>query len=91
MSAKRGPKMSEPSHESVYQFVREKSEPFVTTGDVAEEFQSVSGKTVRERLKDLAEDGRLKTRKVGAHAKVWYLPDQVLAEASSDSPASLNQ
>jgi Mn-dependent DtxR family transcriptional regulator len=83
--------MSEPTHEDVLQFVQQKSEPFVTTGDVAEQFESVSEKTVRERLKDLAEGGSLRTRKVGPHAKVWYTPGHATPEASSASPSSLNQ
>jgi len=72
MSANRGPKMSDPTHEQVYQFVHEHSCPFVTTGDVAERFPDVTERTVRERLKDLAGDERLACRQVGPHAKVWY-------------------
>jgi predicted ArsR family transcriptional regulator len=91
MSQKRGPKMSEPAHEDVLQFVQKKSEPFVTTGDVAEQFPDVSEKTVRQRLKDLANTDSLQTRKIGPHAKVWYLPNQAKPDASSDSPSSLSQ
>jgi len=91
MSTKRGPDMSEPTHEKVYQFVKRQSCPFVTTGDVAEEFSGVTDRTLRERLKDLVEQERLRSRRVGPHAKVWYLPSQESSEASTSSPSSVNQ
>ena len=91
MSTKRGPKMSDPAHEDVLQFVRRNTCPFVTSGDVAEEFPEVSDRTIRKRLNDLVERGDLKRKKVGAAAKVWYIPDQRSASASSCSPSSVNQ
>lgn len=91
MSAKRGPKMSNPTHDEVLEFVRENSSPFATTGDVAEQFPTVSEKTVRARLKDLVKEERLTVRKIGPHAKVWYRQDQGPADASSASPSSLSQ
>lgn len=90
MSAKRGPKMSEPSHDDVLQFVQRNSCPFVTSGDVAERFDEVHDRTIRKRLNDLVESGRLEMRKVGANAKVWYVPDYD-TDASLRSPSSLNQ
>ena len=91
MSSKRGPKMSEPTYSEVLGFVQENSCPFVTSGDVAEQFPEVSHRTVRKRLNDLVERGELRRRKVGAHAKVWYLPDQRKASAKSSSPSSVSQ
>jgi len=90
MTAKRGAKMSEPTHEDVYQFVQEQSCPFVTSGDVGDEWPGVSQRTIRERLNDLAERGELHARRVGANAKVWYIADQS-GGASSSSPASVSQ
>jgi DeoR/GlpR family transcriptional regulator of sugar metabolism len=58
---------------------------------VAKEFPEVADRTVRKRLNDLVEQGDLKRRKVGAAAKVWYLPDQRSASASNSSPSSVNQ
>lgn len=90
MSAKRGPKMSDPSHDDVLQFVQRNSCPFVTTSDVAEEFDEVHDRTIRKRLNDLVEREELKMREVGANAKVWYEPNYV-CEANSRSPSSLSQ
>lgn len=64
--------MSEPSHKDVLQFVRQNSCPFVTSNDVAEQFNDVHDRTIRERLNDLVGQGELQMRKVGASAKVWY-------------------
>jgi len=75
MSSKPGPKMSDPTHQDVLQFVHRNSAPFVTTNDVAEEFEDVTRKTVISRLHDLADEGELDRRKVGAAAKVWYIPN----------------
>jgi len=75
MSVKPGPSMSDPSYDDVLEFVQKNSCPFVTSGDVSEEFDGVTDRTVRERLNDLAERGDLTVRRVGPHAKVWYLPD----------------
>jgi len=67
--------MQEPYHEQVYEFVSEHRKPFVTSSDVSEQFPQVSARTVRERLSDLVDDGRLKVREVGGASKVWYLPE----------------
>jgi predicted ArsR family transcriptional regulator len=83
--------MTEPDHDTVYQFVQRQSAPFVTSGDVAEQFPEVADRTVRNRLNDLVEQGRLESRFVGAAAKVWYLPDQGGDEASARSPSSASQ
>lgn len=73
MVSKRGPKMCEPTHEQVYQFVREHHKPFVTSSDVSEQFSNVSGRTIRKRLNDLTDQGKLKRREVGASAVLWYI------------------
>lgn len=83
--------MSEPSYDRVYQLVEESSCPFVTTADVAEEFDSVSDRTIRKRLNDLVRQGKLERRQVGAHAKVWYIGGQSRDSARTSSPSSLNQ
>lgn len=67
--------MDEPTHKDVLEFVQRQSSPFVTTGDVADEFESVTKRTIRSRLHDLADRGDLQRRQIGPHAKVWYLPD----------------
>lgn len=74
MSPKRGPKMVEPSYDDVFRFAQQHSCPFVTSADVAAEFPKVSDKTIRKRLNELVDRGKLKSRRVGAHAKVWYIP-----------------
>lgn len=83
--------MSKPTHQQVKQVVSQNSCPFATTQDVAEQFPDVTDKTIRKRLKDLVEQGKLRRRKVGAAANVWYLPAQEMDRASSASPSSVNQ
>jgi len=71
MSSKPGPKMSEPHHGDVLEFVQQKSEPFAATEDVAEAFDTVSERTIRKRLNDLVADGELRCREIGS-GKVYY-------------------
>lgn len=47
--------------------------PFVTTSDVAG-VVGCSRETARKKLSELADDGVLKSQKIGARAKVWYDP-----------------
>jgi len=75
MSSNAGRKMSEPTYDEVLEFVERNSCPFVTTEDVAEQFPDKAERTIRERLKDLADQKRLRKRRVGPHALVWFLPD----------------
>jgi Fe2+ or Zn2+ uptake regulation protein len=91
MSSKRGPKMSEPSHERVLRFVRENPKPFVATTEVSESFDSVTKRTIYDRLDDLVTRGELKKHEVGASAVVWYLPVQRVEDASMSRPASDSQ
>jgi predicted ArsR family transcriptional regulator len=91
MSARRGPDMADPDHKAVLQFVQRQSRPFVTSQDVAEEFPEVTDKTIRKRLNDLVERDELESRRVGAHAKVWYPVNQAGDGATVASPSSVSQ
>lgn len=88
--------MSDPSHDEVLRFVQQNRDPFVTSTDVSEEYPEVSNRTIRKRLKDLAESGKLARRRVG-QAWVWYEPDPDVSErdqselANTRSPSSLSQ
>jgi len=52
---------------------RSSSEPVLTTKEVASQFD-ITHRGVRDRLEALEEDGKLKSKKVGARAKVWWDP-----------------
>lgn len=67
--------MQNPKPEDVEQFVAQSGSPFVTTGDVAEEFPSVTARTIRKRLNSLVNDGAIEKREVGANSIVWYVED----------------
>jgi len=75
MSTKRGPKMQNPTHEQVLQFVRENSTPFVTTADVEEQFPEVARRTLNNRLNDLHSRGEIEKRMIGCNTAVWYVRD----------------
>lgn len=82
--------MSDPQYDDVLEFVRRNDSPFVTSGDVAEQFSSVSNRTIRKRLNDLVEFGELQVREIGNGAKVWYVENQ--SESKSNlSPSSVSQ
>lgn len=89
MSSRPGPKMKEPTHDQVYQFVREHSRPFVTSREVAEEFPSVARRTINGRLNELHDRGRIAKREIGANSVVWYLQREPLESAAR--PASDSQ
>lgn len=55
---------------------RSSSDPVLTTSEVASQFD-VTHRGVRDRLERLEEAGQLKSKKVGARAKVWWDPDHV--------------
>lgn len=65
--------MSEPDHQQVLQFVQENSRPFVTTADVSNEFDSVTSRTIRQRLNELEQRDDISVKIVGAESKVWYI------------------
>lgn len=52
---------------------RSSSEPVLTTKEVASQFD-ITHRGVRDRLEALEADGKLKSKKVGARAKVWWDP-----------------
>jgi Fic family protein len=91
MSAKRGPKMSEPTYEDVLQFVRENPKPFVKSVEVSEAFEEVSRRTVNKRLNQLCNRGALEKTEIGANGVVWWLPDHSPPSASRSRPASESQ
>lgn len=55
---------------------RSSSDPVLTTSEVASQFD-VTHRGVRDRLERLEEADQLKSKKVGARAKVWWDPAQV--------------
>jgi DNA excision repair protein ERCC-3 len=61
--------------DKIYETVCElhETQPFVTSGDVADAVGSVR-ETARIKLNQLVEEGKLNSRKVGGRAKVWYAP-----------------
>jgi DNA-binding Lrp family transcriptional regulator len=63
----------------------------VSTTDVSEQFNTVSKRTINERLNDLEKRGDIEKYAVGANAVVWYLSVQRVEEASMSRPASDSQ
>lgn len=55
---------------------RTSSDPVLSTSEVASQFD-VTHRGVRDRLEKLEEAGRLRSKKVGARAKVWWDPEVV--------------
>jgi hypothetical protein len=90
MGTRPGPEMSEPHHEDVLQFVSENSKPWVSTLDVAEEFDSVQRRTVFNRLQDLADRGGLRKDSLGGNCSVWYVPGAYETSLTETSLASLS-
>jgi len=52
---------------------RSSSDPVLTTGEVASQFE-ITHRGIRDRLEKLDEQSVLKSKKVGARAKVWWDP-----------------
>ena len=52
---------------------RSSSDPVLTTSEIASQFD-ITHRGVRDRLEVLEEENRLKSKKVGARAKVWWDP-----------------
>ena len=59
--------------EEILDVFRSTSDPVLTTSEVAAEFE-ITHRGVRDRLDKLAEEGTLKSKDVGARAKVWWAP-----------------
>ena len=57
---------------SVFEENAEMYEP-LTSAEIAEELDC-SQQTVRNRLKELSENGKIASKKVGARGRVWWLP-----------------
>lgn len=72
MSTNGGEKVQKLDPMDVITFLREHEQPVVTAGEVAEEFD-VTPSAARYRLNQLGDQGRVRGKKVGASAKVWYL------------------
>mgnify|MGYP006274248089 CR=1 FL=1 len=60
--------------EEILQVFRSSSDPVLTTGEVASEFE-ITHRGVRDRLEKLEEEGVIKSKKAGARAKVWWDPE----------------
>jgi len=56
----------------IVELLRNRTEPVLTAGDVAEAFD-VSSQAANYRLKSLSDEGVLTRRKVGGAAVVWWL------------------
>jgi len=74
----RSPKFTDDEILAVFQ---SSSDPVLTTGEVASEFE-ITHRGLRDRLDKLEEDGELKSKKVGARAKVWWDPNHVTVSNS---------
>lgn len=62
--------------------MRDADWPVVTVGDVSEAV-GCSRETARRKLADLDEDGKIRRRKIGASAVIWWVPDTGKMEAIS--------
>ena len=71
MSANSDRRVKKMDPDEVLSFVRGHEEPCVTAGEVAERFD-VSSRAARYRLDQLEEQQKVKGKKVGGSAKVWY-------------------
>jgi predicted ArsR family transcriptional regulator len=60
--------------EEILAVFQSSSDPVLTTGEVASEFD-ITHRGVRDRLEKLEERGKLRSKKVGARAKVWWDPE----------------
>lgn len=67
----RKPKITD---EEILDAFRSSSEPVLATSEIASEFD-ITHRGVRDRLEKLEKDGVLRSKKVGARAKVWWDPE----------------
>lgn len=72
MSAKAERENRNMDDKDILNFVRRHEDPVVTAGDIAAEF-GVTNEAVNYRLKKLKAAGKLRDKRVGASAVVWYL------------------
>jgi DeoR/GlpR family transcriptional regulator of sugar metabolism len=62
------------SNEEVLAAIENARYPFVTATDLADVFD-VQNRTILDRLNELQEAGEVKSRKVGARAVIWWIPE----------------
>jgi predicted ArsR family transcriptional regulator len=72
MATKTSQEVGELTYDNIVNFVREHEDPCVTASEIADAF-GISNAGARWRLKRLKKRGKLRDKKVGASAKVWYL------------------
>lgn len=72
MGAKSSERVQKMHPDEVISFVREHKDPAVTASEIAERF-GATGRAARYRLSQLEEEGRVKSKKVGSSAKIWYV------------------
>lgn len=70
------------SDEEILTAFRSSSDPVLTTSEVSSQFD-ITHRGVRERLEKLEEGGSLKSKKVGAKAKVWWDPEHTTTDGSN--------
>jgi predicted HTH transcriptional regulator len=60
--------------EEIINVFHSSSDPVLTTSEVASEFE-ITHRGVRDRLEKLEKKGSLESKKVGARAIVWWIPE----------------
>ena len=60
--------------EEILAVFRSSPDPVLSTGEVASQFE-ITHRGVRDRLEKLEEQGILRSKKVGARAKIWWDPE----------------
>ena len=59
--------------EAILKVFRSSTDPVLSTSEVASELD-ITHRGVRDRLENLEDEGKLKSKKVGARAMVWWDP-----------------
>jgi predicted ArsR family transcriptional regulator len=62
-------------NEDVIQFLREHERPFATAPEIADAM-GVNNSAIHKRLDEMERKGEVKSLKVGASAKVFWLPER---------------
>ena len=76
------------SNKEILAVFQSSSDPVLTTSEIASQFE-ITHRGVRDRLEKLEEDGQIKSKKVGARAKVWWDPTHTsTAETSQHGEGS---
>lgn len=66
----------EVTDEEILAVFKSSSEPVLTTSEVAAEFD-ITHRGLRNRLENLEEEDKLRSKKVGARAIVWWDPTHI--------------